>query len=78
MMFLVPAITQKAMAFLVARADGKCGTTPCHLFGGGYFLVGGKWVDKPTPGGAVVTWSAHRTLPFTPGVPILRGYPKIS
>jgi hypothetical protein len=66
MMFLVPATTGKAMALLVARADGKCGTTPCdfRLVRYGLAIAGGKWLDTPTRHGTVVAWSAHRTILF--------------
>jgi hypothetical protein len=60
MMFLVPAITGKAMAQLIARADGKCGTTPCNLTITGYHLWNGKWVKIPTRDGIYVRWSASR------------------
>jgi hypothetical protein len=77
MMFIVPAITEKAMALLVARADGKCGTTPCHfrLVGYGIAIRGGKYLDTPTRDGTVVTWSAHRTILFpTPIVSGIEGF----
>ena len=61
MMFLVPAITGKAMANLVARADGKCGTTPCYLSFSNALVFAGKLSIPPTSG-TVVNWSLHRTI----------------
>jgi hypothetical protein len=68
MMFIVPAITEKAMAQLVARADGKCGTGPCTLILRNAFLVEGRWVPNHTPthAGQVVTWAAHRVPTLLP------------
>jgi hypothetical protein len=62
MMFLVPAITGKAMAQLVARADGNCGrlTGPCKIVLTGWHLEKGYWVKEPTHDGIFVTWSAGR------------------
>jgi hypothetical protein len=71
MMFVVPAITEKAMAF-VARADGKCGTTPCYFSAIHAVLFDGKWLQTPTSG-TVVTWSAHRTILTHFPIPILSG-----
>jgi hypothetical protein len=70
MMFLVPVITEKAMAQLVARADGMCGINlanpfPCHLTLGNYainYLVS-KWQKLPTIKGTVVSWSVMRHPP---------------
>ena len=58
MMFLVPAITGKAMAgTIVVRADGKCGTTPCHLTFIRDRLYKGSIVGTPTRDGTVVYWT---------------------
>jgi len=72
MMFLVPAISEKAMALLVARADGKCGNGPCILHFGGAILFDGKWFNTPTSG-TIVTWSAHRIILTHFPIPILSG-----
>jgi hypothetical protein len=71
MMFLVPSITEKAMAF-EARADGKCGNGPCILNFGSALLFQGKFVKEPTSG-TIVTWSAHRTILTHFPIPILSG-----
>jgi hypothetical protein len=62
MMFVVPAITGKAMALpskVVARADGRCGTTPCDLRLITYVLISGFWVITPTQDGTLVGWNAQ-------------------
>src|SRR5215831_2716222 len=65
MMFLVPAITEKALAIVNARATGTCGqpkgpyehTYPCEFTLVKKSLDKGKWASEPTQSGTVVTWS---------------------
>jgi len=61
MVFLVPAITEKALAGISASATGTCGpegqTHPCHFTLEGKTLDKGSWTSKPTQSGTLVTWS---------------------
>jgi hypothetical protein len=64
MMFLVPAITEKALAVIHATAKGVCGpegqTRPCEFVYTGARLSAselGAWVSNPTHSGTFVTWS---------------------
>ena len=63
MMFLVPAITEKALAVIHATAKGVCGpegqTRPCEFILGPYHLETGNWISQPTHGGRFVTWSTE-------------------
>jgi hypothetical protein len=64
MMFLVPAITEKALAAIHATARGTCGvdnppyttTRPCEFSIDDIHLDFGQ-ISQPTPHGTVVTWS---------------------
>ena len=61
MMFLVPAITEKALATVHATASGVCGppghTVACQFIWSAEHLDKGKWVSEPTKEGTFVTWS---------------------
>jgi hypothetical protein len=62
MMFVVPAMTEKGMAQISvvnARADGRCGTTPCDLRLITYVLIHGFWRFTPTRDGTFVFWRAE-------------------
>ena len=60
-MFLVPAITEKALAVIHATAKGVCGpdgqTRPCLFSLAERHLVVGDWISQPTKYGTFVTWS---------------------
>ncbi len=66
MIFLVPAITEKALAVTRADAAGRCGpegaTHPCQLTLLDKFLKSGIWTRTPNSG-ISVTWD-------TIGVPL--------
>jgi hypothetical protein len=68
MMFLVPAITEKALAAIHATAKVVCGTTwhgACELTLEGKTLnEGSRWTSEPTQSGTVVTWSTAGKPPF--------------
>jgi hypothetical protein len=74
MMFLVPAITEKALGAIHATAYGTCGGYPtlsgtapkysCQLTLVGKSLDDGRWISEPTQSGAVVTWSTAGKPPF--------------
>jgi hypothetical protein len=64
MIFLVPAITQKALAGIHAVAEGTCGigdrTQPCEFWFVNKALGGSataKWISEPTKSGTRVTWA---------------------
>jgi hypothetical protein len=61
MVFLVPAITEKALGGIHATASGECGTKtqthPCQFTLIGRHLGPGTWISQPTPSGTRVTWS---------------------
>jgi hypothetical protein len=65
MMFLVHAITEKALAVIHATAKGVCGkdnppyttTRPCEFSLFSDHLDVGQWTSQPTQYGTVVTWS---------------------
>jgi hypothetical protein len=61
MMFLVPAITEKALAAIYATAKGVCGpegqTHPCEFTLVSKTLDEGIWNSKPTESGTLVKWS---------------------
>ncbi|HYA82733.1 MAG TPA: hypothetical protein VEH06_04700 [Candidatus Bathyarchaeia archaeon] len=62
-MFLVPAITQKALAGIQAVAEGTCSggpPHPCEFSFVGKTLGGSstaKWISEPTKSGTRVTWA---------------------
>ena len=60
MMFLVPAITEKALAIIKASATGTCGpegqTHPCEFALYNQVLRSGKWDHLPTHCGTSVSW----------------------
>src|SRR5215469_16172878 len=66
MIFLVPAITQKALAGVDATMTGVCGpegqTHPCQLNLEVAKLSSGTWVSKPTESGTVVNWKTTGNL----------------
>jgi hypothetical protein len=74
MMFVVPAITGKALAAIHATAYGTCGGYPtlsgtepkysCPLTLVGKNLEKGRWTSDPTQSGTVVTWSTAGNPPF--------------
>ncbi len=73
MMFLVPVITEKALAAIHATAEGVCGLTrgiatsttgPCHFTLVGSHLDFGQWTSQPTQSGTVVTWSTNGGNPI--------------
>jgi hypothetical protein len=62
MIFLVPAITEKALAGVHATATGVCGppgqTKACQFtFSAKDLNSRARWVSEPTPSGTFVTWS---------------------
>ena len=64
MMFLVPTITEKALAVIHATARGTCGQDnqytkprPCEFSLVTGHLDVGQWISQPTSHGTVVTWS---------------------
>jgi hypothetical protein len=62
MMFLVPAITQKALASIHAVAEATCGGRPhpCEFSFVNKALGGSstsKWISEPTKSGTRVTWA---------------------
>jgi hypothetical protein len=61
MMFLVPAITEKARATVHATAEGTCGpegqTHPCEFTFVSKHLDTGTWISEPKQSGTRVTWS---------------------
>ena len=60
MVFLVPAITEKALAIIKASATGTCGPEgqnhPCEFAIYNQHLYSGKWAMLPTPSGTSVSW----------------------
>jgi hypothetical protein len=60
MMFLVPAITQKALASVTTVVTGTCGpegqTHPCEFTLVTKGLSWGKWTSEPTKSGTSVGW----------------------
>src|SRR5215813_8306438 len=71
MVFLVPAITENALAVVDATAEGVCGpegqTHPCQFSLVGSHLDSGKWISKPTESGTLVTWSTTGLRGLFPG-----------
>jgi hypothetical protein len=71
MMFLVPAITEKALAIIKASAIGTCGpegqTHPCNFALFAKHLYLGKWVFLPTDSGTRVSWETSGNTPLPPG-----------
>ncbi len=56
-MFIAPAITEKALAVIYATAKGVCGVnSACEFTLVSKTLVKGKWTSEPTQSGTVVTW----------------------
>jgi hypothetical protein len=60
MMFLVPAITEKALASIHAVARGTCGSTACQFTFLDKWLYNGRWTSEPTKTGTLVQWSTVR------------------
>ena len=60
MMFLVPAVTERALARIEATATGTCGpegqTHPCEFTLLGKNLNKGKFVEQPSESGTSVKW----------------------
>ena len=60
MVFLVPAITEKALAVIKASATGTCGpegnTHPCEFAIYNQHLYSGKWAMVPRVEGTSVSW----------------------
>src|SRR5215467_990200 len=60
MMFLVPAITERALARIDATATGTCGpegqTQPCEFKVVNQQLYSGQWAMWPKVEGTSVTW----------------------
>jgi hypothetical protein len=60
MVFLVPAITEKALAVIKASATGTCGpegdTHPCEFAIYNQHLYSGQWAMWPRVEGTSVTW----------------------
>jgi hypothetical protein len=71
MMFLVPAITEKALALIHATVKGVCGpegqTHSCYLTFYDKHLYSGKWWMGPTGGGTSTSWQTSGTLPLGTG-----------
>jgi hypothetical protein len=65
MMFLVPAITQKALAGIRAVAEGTCRANtdralPCEFsFVNKSLNKAASWISEPTKSGTRVTWVTH-------------------
>jgi hypothetical protein len=61
MVFLVPAITEKALAAITGVATGTCGpegqTHRCQFSFVDKSLDLGKWIGTPTESGTKVSWS---------------------
>ncbi len=61
MIFLVPAMTEKALGAIHATASGECGTKtqahPCQFTLVSRHLELGTWISQPTTSGTRVTWS---------------------
>ncbi len=68
MIFLVPAITEKALAIINAKATGRCGPVyenePCQFTLVRVHLDYGYWTSIPTQSGTVVTWSTAGKPPL--------------
>jgi hypothetical protein len=68
MFFLVPAITEKALATVHAIATGECGyigqIRPCQFTLVSKHLEFGTWTSQPSPSRTVVTWSTTGGKPF--------------
>ena len=60
MMFLVPAVIERALARIEATATGTCGpegqTHPCEFTLLGKNLYKGVWVQEPSESGTSVKW----------------------
>ena len=64
MMFVVPAITEKALAGVNAVATLNCRTTMrCGITVVGSSLQSGKWVERPTISGDTVRWKTTGNPP---------------
>jgi len=67
MMFLVLAITEKALAIIKASATGTCGpegeTHPCKFAFYNKHLYSGKWDHLPTDSGTSVSWQTSGAFP---------------
>jgi hypothetical protein len=67
LMFLVPAITEKALAIIKASATGTCGPEgqihPCNFALYNKHLYSGKWDFLPTDSGTSVSWETSGNPP---------------